>query len=152
MAKTAYKISSKGYVGGADFVRTTVDRELSKNDGKQVSVLIDSLVADFSISVAFNNHGNVNVYFAGLNASVVTITSLGAAPISIVAGECASNIMFDGFLWVGSLNSNQISSFIADCEKIKATHEKLDFNCAQLYAKRCKHKTGDLLALMKVVG
>ena len=42
MSKTAYNISLKGYVGGYDFDRSTVDRELAKNDGKQVNVLIDS--------------------------------------------------------------------------------------------------------------
>ena len=50
-----------------------------------------------------------------------------------------------------SLNSNQISTLIADYEKIKAIHDKLNLNRAQLYAKRCKRKTEDLLALMKVV-
>lgn len=45
MSKTAYNISLKGYVGGYDFDRSTVDRELSKNDVKQVNVLIDSLGA-----------------------------------------------------------------------------------------------------------
>ena len=60
--------------------------------------------------------------------------------------------MFDGFLRVRSLNSNQISTLIADYEKIKATHDKLDLNCAQLYAKRCKLKIEVLLVMMKVVG
>lgn len=43
MSKTTYHISLKGYVGGYDFDRSTVDRELAKNEGKQVNVLIDSL-------------------------------------------------------------------------------------------------------------
>ena len=30
MSKTAYHISLKGYVGGYDFDRSTVDRELAK--------------------------------------------------------------------------------------------------------------------------
>ena len=34
MSKTAYHISLKGYVGGYDFDRSTVDRELAKNEGK----------------------------------------------------------------------------------------------------------------------
>ena len=42
MSKTAYNISLKGYVGGYDFDRSTVDRELAKNEGKQVNVLIDN--------------------------------------------------------------------------------------------------------------
>ena len=104
MAKTAYKISLKGNVGGADFARTTVGRELSKNDGKQVNVLIDSLATDLSISVAFKNHGNVNVHFAGLNAYAVTITSLGAAHISIDAGTMclAHKCSMAFFEWVSS--------------------------------------------------
>ena len=157
MSKTAYHISLKGYVGGYDFDRSTVDRELAKNEGKQVNVLIDSLggslATGLSISAAFRNHGNVNVHFVGLNASAATIASLGAAHISIDAGamylvhQCSMAF----FEW-GSLNSAQFATLIADCEKIKADLDKLDLNCAQLYASRCKRKTEDLLALMKVGG
>lgn len=157
MSKTAYHISLKGYVGGYDFDRSTVDRELAKNEGKQVNVLIDSLggslATGLSISAAFRNHGNVNVHFVGLNASAATIASLGAAHISIDAGamylvhQCSMAF----FEW-GSLNSAQFETLIADCEKIKADLDKLDLNCAQLYAARCKRKTEDLLALMKVGG
>ena len=147
MSKTTYNISLKGYVGGYDFDRSTVDRELAKNEGKQVNVLIDSLggslATGLSISAAFRNHGNVNVHFVGLNASAATIASLGAAHISIDA--------MSFFEW-GSLNSDQFATLIADCEKIKANLDKLDLNCAQLYAARCKRKTEDLLALMKVGG
>ena len=157
MSKTVYNISLKGYVGGYDFDRSTVDRELAKNEGKQVNVLIDSLggslATGLSISAAFKNHGNVNVHFVGLNASAATIASLGAAHISIDAGamylvhQCSMAF----FEW-GSLNSAQFATLIADCEKIKADLDKLDLNCAQLYAARCKRKTEDLLALMKVGG
>lgn len=157
MPKTVYHISLKGYVGGYDFDRSTVDRELAKNEGKQVNVLIDSLggslATGLSISAAFKNHGNVNVHFVGLNASAATIASLGAAHISIDAGamylvhQCSMAF----FEW-GSLNSAQFETLIADCEKIKADLDKLDLNCAQLYAARCKRKTEDLLALMKVGG
>lgn len=157
MAKTAYHISLKGYVGGLDFDRSTVDSTLAKNEGKAVNVLIDSLggslATGLSISAAFKNHGNVNVHFVGLNASAATIASLGAAHISIDAGamylvhQCSMAF----FEW-GSLNSAQFATLIADCEKIKADLDKLDLNCAQLYAARCKRKTEDLLALMKVGG
>ena len=157
MPKIAYNISLKGYVGGADFDRTTVDKTLAQNEGKQVNVLIDSLggslATGLSISAAFKNHGNVNVHFVGLNASAATIASLGAAHISIDAGamylvhQCSMAF----FEW-GSLNSAQFETLIADCEKIKADLDKLDLNCAQLYAARCKRKAEDLLALMKVGG
>ncbi len=157
MSKTAYNISLKGYVGGYDFDRATVDKELAKNDGKQVNVLIDSLggslATGLSISAAFKNHGNVNVHFVGLNASAATIASLGAAHISIDAGamylvhKCSMSF----FEW-GSLNSDQFATLIADCEKIKADLDKLDLNVAQIYAKKCRKPTADLLALMKVGG
>ena len=157
MSKTAYHISLKGYVGGYDFDRSTVDRELAKNEGKQVNVLIDSLggslATGLSISAAFRNHGNVNVHFVGLNASAATIASLGAAHISIDAGAMylVHKCSMAFFEW-GSLNSDQFATLIADCEKIKADLDKLDLNCAQLYASRCKRKTEDLLALMKAGG
>ena len=157
MSKTAYNISLKGYVGGSDFDRKTVDATLAANEGKAVNVLIDSLggslATGLSISAAFKNHGNVSVHFVGLNASAATIASLGAAHISIDAGamylvhQCSMAF----FEW-GSLNSAQFETLIADCEKIKADLDKLDLNCAQLYAARCKRKTEDLLALMKVGG
>lgn len=157
MSKTAYHISLKGYVGGYDFDRSTVDRELARNEGKQVNVLIDSLggslATGLSISAAFKNHGNVNVHFVGLNASAATIASLGAAHISIDAGAMylVHKCSMAFFEW-GSLNSDQFTTLIADCEKIKADLDKLDLNCAQLYAARCKRKPEDLLALMKVGG
>ena len=157
MPKTAYNISLKGYVGGADFDRTTVDKTLAQNEGKRVNVLIDSLggslATGLSISAAFRNHGDVAVHFVGLNASAATIASLGAAHISIDAGamylvhQCSMAF----FEW-GSLNSAQFATLIADCEKIKADLDKLDLNCAQLYAARCKRKPEDLLALMKAGG
>lgn len=77
MSKTAYHISLKGYVGGYDFDRSTVDRELAKNEGKQVNVLIDSLggslATDLSISAAFKNHGEIFVLFVFLNAYAASI-------------------------------------------------------------------------------
>ena len=167
MSKTTYNIQLKGYVGGYDFDRATVDKELAKNEGKQVNVLIDSLggslATGLSISAAFKNHGNVNVHFVGLNASAATIASLGATHISIDAGamylvhQCSMALFsalqsaFGDNEW-GSLNSAQFATLIADCEKIKADLDKLDLNCAQLYAARCKRKPEDLLALMKVGG
>lgn len=167
MSKTAYNISLKGYVGGWDFDRSDVDAVLAENDGKRVNVLIDSLggslATGLSISAAFRNHGDVAVHFVGLNASAATIASLGAAHISIDTGgmylvhKCSMALFsalqsaFGDNEW-GSLNSDQFATLIADCEKIKADLDKLDLNCAQLYAARCKRKTEDLLALMKVGG
>lgn len=157
MAKTAYHISLKGYVGGLDFDRSTVDSTLAKNEGKEVNVLIDSLggslATGLSISAAFKNHGKVNVHFVGLNASAATIASLGAAHISIDAGAMylVHKCSMAFFEW-GCLNSAQFDTLIADCEKIKADLDKLDLNCAQLYARKCRKPTADLLALMKVGG
>ena len=110
MSNIAYNITLKGYVEGLDLDRPKVDKELAKNEGKQVNVLIDSLggslATGLSISAAFKNHGTVNVHFVGLNASAATIASLGAAHISIDAGaiylvHMCSMALFE---W-GSLNS-----------------------------------------------
>lgn len=157
MSKTTYNIQLKGYVGGWDFDRSDVDAVLAENNGKMVNVLIDSLggslAAGLSISAAFRNHGNVNVHFVDLNASAATIASLGAAHISIDAGAMylVHKCLMSFFEW-GSLNSDQFSTLIADCEKIKADLDKLDLNVAQLYAKKCRKPVADLLALMKVGG
>lgn len=157
MSKTAYNIQLKGYVGGADFDRKAVDSMLANQSGKRVNVLIDSLggslATGLSISAAFKNHGDVAVHFVGLNASAATIASLGAAHISIDAGAMylVHKCSMAFFEW-GSLNADQFAQLIADCEKVKADLDKLDQNCARLYAARCKRKPEDLLALMKVGG
>ncbi len=157
MPKTIYHISLKGYVGGADFDRSKVDRTLAENSAKEVNVLIDSLggslATGLSVSAAFRNHGNVNVHFVGLNASAATIASLGAKHISIDTGAMylVHKCSMAFFEW-GSLNADQFDTLIADCEKIKADLDKLDLNCARLYAARCKRKPEDLLALMKAGG
>ena len=44
MPQTQYNLHLKGFVGGADFDRNYVDYILAKNAGKEVNVLIDSLV------------------------------------------------------------------------------------------------------------
>ena len=157
MPKTTYHIQLKGYVGAEDFDRRAVDAMLAENEGKVVDVLIDSLggslATGLSISAAFKNHGNVNVHFVGLNASAATIASLGAAHISIDAGAMylVHKCSMAFFEW-GSLNADQFAQLIADCEKVKADLDKLDQNCARLYAARYKRKPEDLLALMKVGG
>ena len=102
-----------------DFDRSKVDKELVKNDDKEVNVLIDrlggSLATDLSISVAFRNHGDVAVHFVGLNASAATIASLGAAHISIDRGgmylvhKCSTAF----FEW-GTINSDPFDTLIAD--------------------------------------
>ena len=157
MSKTAYNIQLKGYVGGADFDRKAVDSMLANQSGKRVNVLIDSLggslATGLSISAAFKNHGDVAVHFVGLNASAATIASLGAAHISIDAGAMylVHKCSMAFFEW-GSLNADQFAQLIADCEKVKADLDKLDQNCARLYAARCKRKPEELLDLMKVGG
>ena len=157
MATTQYNLHLKGFVGGADFDRNYVDYVLGKHVGKSVHVLIDSLggsvATALSIASAFKNHSDVTVHFVGMNASAATIASLGAKHISIDANamylvhKCSQAF----FEW-GSLNADQFATLIADCEKVKADLDKLDQNCARLYAARCKRKPEELLALMKVGG
>lgn len=157
MATESYHIQLKGYVGGTDFDRKEVDNVLAENADQQVNVLIDSLggslATGISISAAFKNHGNVNVHFVGLNASAATIASLGAAHISIDAGAMylVHKCSMEFFEW-GCLNADQFATLITDCEKVKADLDKLDKNCAQLYAARCKRKPEELLDLMKAGG
>lgn len=157
MPKKSYNISLKGYVGGWDFNRGDVDRVLKENAGKHVDVLIDSLggslASGLSISAAFKNHGDVTVHFVGLNASAATIASLGAAHITMDAGAMylvhkCSQVFFE---WA-SLNADQFSQLIADCEKIKSDLDKMDLNVARLYAARCKRPADQMLELMKTGG
>lgn len=157
MSATQYALHLKGFVGGADFDRNYVDFVLSKYEGKAVNVLIDSLggsvATALSIASAFRNHGDVTVHFVGMNASAATIASLGAKHISIDANamylvhKCSSAF----FEW-GSLNADQFTTLIADCEKIKADLDKLDLNIASMYSAKCKKEPKALLDLMQKGG
>lgn len=87
MPNITYNISLKDYVGGLDFDRSKVDKEIAKNEDKEVTVLIDylggSLATGLSIYPAFCNHGEVAMHFVELNASAAIIASLYSAHISI---------------------------------------------------------------------
>lgn len=157
MAQTQYHLHLKGFVGGYDFDADYVDYILAKNTGKEVNVLIDSLGGQsntaLSIFSAFRRHGNVNVHFAGMNASAATIVSLGAKHISMdssamyLVHKCS--VAF--FEW-GHLNADDLQTLIANIEHQKKDLDKLDANIAQMYAARCKRSPAELLDLMKEGG
>lgn len=154
---TNYQLHLKGFVGGYDFDADYVDYILSKNEGKEVHVLIDSLGGRsntaLSIFSAFKRHGNVNVHFVGMNASAATIASLGAKHITMDASamylvhKCSI-----GFFEWGQLNSDGLQALIDNIEHQKADLDKLDANIAQMYATRCKKEPAALLDLMKAGG
>ena len=155
--KTNYNLHLKGFVGGYDFDADYVDYILSKHEGKEVHVLIDSLGGRsntaLSIFSAFKRHGNVNVHFVGMNASAATIASLGAKHITMDASamylvhKCSV-----GFFEWGQLNSDGLQALIDNIEHQKADLDKLDANIAQMYATRCKKEPSELLDLMKAGG
>lgn len=149
-----YQLHLKGFVGGYDFDADYVDYILSKNSGKEVHVLIDSLGGKsntaLSIFSSFKRHGNVNVHFVGMNASAATIASLGAKHITMdrsamyLVHKCSI-----GFFEWGNMNADDLQQLIANIEHQKKDLDKLDANIAQMYATRCKKESADLLALMK---
>ena len=155
--KTNYQLHLKGFVGGFDFDADYVDYILSRHEGKEVHVLIDSLGGRsntaLSIFSAFKRHGNVNVHFVGMNASAATIASLGAKHITMDASamylvhKCSV-----GFFEWGQLNSDGLQALIDNIEHQKADLDKLDANIAQMYATRCKKEPSELLDLMKAGG
>ena len=155
--KTNYHLHLKGFVGGYDFDADYVDYILSKHEGKEVHVLIDSLGGRsntaLSIFSAFRRHGNVHVHFVGMNASAATIASLGAKNITMdssamyLVHKCSI-----GFFEWGQLNSDGLQALIDNIEHQKADLDKLDANIAQMYATRCKKEPAELLELMKAGG
>ena len=158
MAKNnKYQLHLKGYVGSWDFDSDYVDYVLSNNEGKEVSVLIDSpggqLSTALSISSAFKRHGNVHAHFVGMNASAATIASMGAKRITMdhsamyLVHQCALP-----FCKIGSLNADDMSALMSGLLQAKTDLEKMDANVAAMYATRCKKEPKALLSLMKVGG
>lgn len=152
-----YDLYLRGYVGGADFDADLVSRVLSKQKDQPVTVLIDSLggslATALSIAAAFREHGNVTAHFVGMNASAATIASMGAKHITIdssamyLVHKCSAEF----FQWA-SLNADQLQAQIDQLAQMKSDLEKMDLNVAQMYARKCKKKVEDLLALMKTGG
>lgn len=152
-----YDLKLKGYVGGWDFNLDDVDELLKKKKDSTVNVLIDSLGGSLStalsISSAFAIHGDVHVHFVGMNASAATIASMGAKEITIdrsamyLVHKC-SNFVFK----FSQLNADSMQTLIDELQKMKNDLDKLDYNVAGLYARRCKKKPEDLLALMSTGG
>lgn len=152
-----YTLSLKGYVGGASFDRDNVCRVLDKHKDQPVTVLIDSLGGSLgvglSIQSAFADHGDVTVHFAGLNASAATIASLGAKHITIDAGAMylVHQVSLTFFDWA-SRNATSLETFIQELQQTKTDLDKMDQNVAELYARKCKKPSAELLELMKVGG
>ena len=152
-----YHLHLKGFVGGYDFDKNYVDYVLSKNAGKPVHVLIDSLggslATALSIASSFRNHGDVTVHFVGMNASAATIASLGAKHITMDASAMylAHKCSTEFFQWA-QLNADQLADQIASLEQLKTDLEKMDANVAGMYSRKCKKDADALLALMKVGG
>ena len=152
-----YDLRLKGYVGGEDFNTEAVDEVLKQKKECAVNVLIDSLGGSLStalsISSAFAIHGDVHVHFVGMNASAATIASMGAKEITIdrsamyLVHKC-SKLVFE----ISQLNADSMQSLIDELQKMKNDLDKLDYNVAGLYARRCKKKPEDLLALMATGG
>ncbi len=152
-----YDLYLRGYVGGADFDAALVSRVLTKQKDQPVTVLIDSLggslATALSIAAAFREHGNVTAHFVGMNASAATIASMGAKNITM--DECAMYLVHkcsaEFFQWA-SLNADQLQTQIDQLAQMKSDLEKMDWNVAKMYARKCKKPVEDLLALMKTGG
>lgn len=152
-----YHMHLKGTVGYWDFDPAYVDWVLQKYPDQEVDVLIDSLGGKtnsaMSIYAAFKNHGKVNVHFVGMNASAATIASLGAKHISIdnAAMYLVHKCSIEFFEW-SQMNSDDLSKLIEAIEKDKENLDKIDSNVAEMYARKCKKPTADLMELMKKGG
>lgn len=148
-----FDLKLKGYVGGWDFDTDYVDYILDKAEGKEVSVLIDSLggsvATALSVSTAFAHHGNVHVHYRGMNASAATIASMGAKHISIESSAMylVHKCSFPIFEWT-ALNADQLRLKAEEYMKAASDAEKIDLTISTLYAARCKKEIKDLLALM----
>ena len=152
MAKK-FDLKLKGYVGGWDFDTDYVDYVLDKAGDKEVTVLIDSLggsvATALSVSSAFANHGNVHVFYRGMNASAATISSMGAKHIAIeksamyLVHKCSQAVLE----WA-LLNADQLKAKAKEYEKTASSLEKIDLTVATMYADRCKKPVKDMLDLM----
>ena len=102
-----YQLHLKGFVGGYDFDADYVDYILSKNSGKEVHVLIDSLGGKsntaLSIFSSFKRHGNVNVHFVGMNASAATINKDFAKDLPCINGNRSYRVITPIFVFRDSV-------------------------------------------------
>lgn len=148
-----YHLRLKGFVGGWDFDTDYTQYILDKYAGQTVNVIIDSLggvvYTALSISAAFKVHGDVHVHYVGANASAATIASLGAKHVSIDAdGWYLVHKCSTFYLEYASLNADELEKKIEALSKDKDQLDRMDRLVAAAYARKCKKKPEDLLALM----
>lgn len=149
-----YDIYLKGYVGGWDFDPDFVDWTVERLDGKPINVLIDSTggsaAAGFAVQHAFRRHGNVSVHMKGYCASAATIAAMGAAHVTIDSTAFflvhKASMPLEAF--DRNFNADEFAELLKDLKKAKAHLDDLDALIAQQYARRCKKKPEELLALM----
>lgn len=142
-----------GWVGEVNFTAERVDQFLQQHAGEEVYVLIDSLGGDlqtaFSIAGAFANHGQVNVFLRGMNASAATIAATGAKRIVMdrfglfLVHKCLTEV----FEWA-LCNSDEMRAKAEEFLRTASEQEKLDAAIARMYAERTGKTADELLTLM----
>lgn len=148
-----YHLHLTGTVGYWNFSKNQVAYILDQHKDEEVNVLIDSLGGyaydALSISSLFKMHGNVHVHFIGANASAATISSMGAKRVTIDS-DCVY-LVHKCLNWVdnwGNMNEDDITSLIADLERLKSEQATLNGVIANMYAKRCKKDQSLLMEQM----
>lgn len=149
-----YQIDIDGYIGDYYYSKRYVKNILNQNKGKEISVRLNSLGGslDHGLDIAdqFFDHGNVNVYMYGFNASSSTVASLGAKRVYI--SESGFYLAHKVMNWVdawGYMNADEMAEVIADLEKNKKENEKIDLVLAQKYSKKSGKSIPDIMNVLK---
>lgn len=149
-----YQIDIDGYIGDYSYSKRYVKNVLGQNKGKEVSVRLNSLGGslDHGLDIAdqFVEHGNVNVYMFGFNASSSTVASLGAKRVYI--SDTGFYLAHKVMNWVdawGYMNADEMADTIADLEQNKKENEKIDLVLAQKYAKKSGKSISEIMNVLK---
>jgi len=150
-----FDLELNGYVGDYTFNQAMVRDFLNRcGKEKKVNILVSSLgglVADgLAISSALARHGNVTVYYTGLNASAATIASMGAKHICIESNAMylVHRVRNEVFEW-SAMTAEDIDKYIEELKTNRDNLEKFDSVIATMYANRCKKEKNELQELMK---
>jgi len=155
-----YQIDIDGYIGDGsyskDYVKSVLDRNKNKAVDMRMSSQGGSLTHGLGIADRIGEHGNVNAYMYGFNASAATVATLRCKKVAMASNSfyLIHKVMNPVMIFT-MMNADEMRALITELESNIEENDKIDQVVAQMYVDRANKKgktESDVLALMKKGG
>ena len=152
-----YQIDIDGYIGDGsyskDYVKSVLDRNKNKAVDMRMSSQGGSLNHGLGIADRIGEHGNVNAFMYGFNASAATVATLKCKKVAM-----ASNAFYlihkvmNPVMVFTMMNADEMRALITELESNIEENDKIDRVIAQMYCDKTGKSETEILDLMKKGG